>query len=389
MALTRHKIQGYGWIPDIPDHRDHLYAAPVVNLAKLPKKVDLRPQCPKVVYDQGQLGSCTGNAIAGAFQFERHKQKLKPDFIPSRLFIYYNERVIEGTVGFGQRRVDPRRHQERGDARRLPRKASGPTTSRSSRRSRPKAAFTQALRYKAIQYQRVSRILNQMKGCMASGYPFVFGFSVYESFESQAVARTGVVPMPAPSETLLGGHAVLAVGYDDATQRFIVRNSWGPKWGMRGYFTMPYDYLLDAGSVGRLLDHPRDRALGAPLQESSPSLQDQLAHELRSDDLAHRAAIGKGLVLLGERARDRRRDGIEFGGLVEGRHVRIGDEQDHVRILGAARLGHEYLVAHDQPGFPAGFHLRPCRTGRGSFMYSSNWPGLVLMNVTSVTGPSR
>ena len=110
-----------------------------------------------------------------------------------------------------------------------------------------KAAFTEALRYKAVQYQRVSRVLNQMKGCMASGYPFVFGFSVYESFESQKVAKSGVVPMPAPSETLLGGHAVLAVGYDDAMQRFIVRNSWGPKWGMRGYFTMPYGYLTRRG----------------------------------------------------------------------------------------------------------------------------------------------
>ena len=98
MGLTRHKIQGHGWIPDIPDNRDHLYAAPAPYLAKLPARVDLRPQCPKTVYEQSALGSCTGNAIAAAIQFERHKQKLSPDFIPSRLFIYYNERVIEGTV---------------------------------------------------------------------------------------------------------------------------------------------------------------------------------------------------------------------------------------------------------------------------------------------------
>src|SRR6266436_3557786 len=95
---SNHKIQKYGWVPDLPDHRDFLYSAPQAVLgAKLPKSVDLRPNCPPV-YDQGQLGSCTGNAIAGAIQFEREKQKLSPDFIPSRLFIYYNERVIEGTV---------------------------------------------------------------------------------------------------------------------------------------------------------------------------------------------------------------------------------------------------------------------------------------------------
>src|SRR5262245_26808338 len=94
--MTR-KIKRYGWIPDFPDHRDHLYAAPVVNLTALPPKVDLRAQCPPV-YDQGTLGSCTGNAIAGALQFDRLKQKLTPDFVPSRLFIYYNEREMEGTV---------------------------------------------------------------------------------------------------------------------------------------------------------------------------------------------------------------------------------------------------------------------------------------------------
>jgi C1A family cysteine protease len=88
--------------------------------------------------------------------------------------------------------------------------------------------------------------MDQLKGCLASGYPFVFGFSVYDSFESSEVAKTGVVPMPKPKERQLGGHAVLAVGYDDGTSRFIVRNSWGDKWGNAGYFTMPYDYLTDA-----------------------------------------------------------------------------------------------------------------------------------------------
>src|SRR5207253_6638191 len=95
-ARTR-KIKRYGWIPDIPDQRDFLYAAPPAFLRALPPRVDLRPQCPPI-YDQGQLGSCTANGIAGAIQFDRMKQHLEPNFLPSRLFIYYNERVIEGTV---------------------------------------------------------------------------------------------------------------------------------------------------------------------------------------------------------------------------------------------------------------------------------------------------
>ena len=84
-----------------------------------------------------------------------------------------------------------------------------------------------------------------MKGCLASGYPFVFGFTVYESFESSEVARTGDVPMPSAEEPVVGGHAVLAVGYDDEDAVFICRNSWGPAWGDAGYFYMPYAYLLD------------------------------------------------------------------------------------------------------------------------------------------------
>lgn len=91
------KIQRYGWIPDMPDHRDLLYSAPVAALRALPPKVDLRTKCP-AVYDQGQLGSCTANAIAAAIQFDQMKQGIKPVFMPSRLFIYYNERMIEGTV---------------------------------------------------------------------------------------------------------------------------------------------------------------------------------------------------------------------------------------------------------------------------------------------------
>src|SRR5690349_8351692 len=90
------KVSRYGWLPDIPDHRDRLYAAPVELAGAPPARADLRPQCPPV-YDQGELGSCTANAIAGAIEFDRLKQKLA-DFTPSRLFIYYNERVIEHSV---------------------------------------------------------------------------------------------------------------------------------------------------------------------------------------------------------------------------------------------------------------------------------------------------
>ena len=98
MSLVRHKIRRYGRVPDTPDQRDYLYAAPAVQLKTFSPNVDLRPQRPKVIYDRGQLGSCTDNAIACAIQFDRLKQKRKPDFIPSHLFIYYNERHMEGIL---------------------------------------------------------------------------------------------------------------------------------------------------------------------------------------------------------------------------------------------------------------------------------------------------
>jgi C1A family cysteine protease len=244
-APTPRRIQRYGWVPDLPDARDHLYAAPPENLAALPAKVDLQDKCPKEVYDQGQLGSCTANAIAGAFEFDLLKQPLQ-DFMPSRLFIYYNERVIEGTVSSdsGAMLRDGIKSVAKQGV--CPEPDWGYDTAKFADKP-PDSAYGEALKHLVTSYRRVPRVLNQLKGCLAHGYPFVFGFRVYASFESPEVAQTGVVPMPASDEEALGGHAVLAVGYDDSTQRFLVRNSWGDGWGLGGYFTIPYAYLLDRG----------------------------------------------------------------------------------------------------------------------------------------------
>jgi C1A family cysteine protease len=239
------KIEKYGWVPDLPDHRDQVFAAPLPALLALPKKVDLRPGCPKHVYDQGQLGSCTGNAIAAAMEFDLIKEGAKPEFTPSRLFIYYNERVLEHTVNSdsgAQIRDGVKSVNKQG----APPESLWPYDITKFEKKPSADAYGQAAKHKVSSYQRVARSLSQMKGCLAAGFPFVFGFTVYDSFESEAVAKTGQVPMPSAGESVLGGHAVLAVGYEDDQQRFIVRNSWGDTWGMKGYFTMPYAYLLDS-----------------------------------------------------------------------------------------------------------------------------------------------
>lgn len=239
-----YSTKGFGWLRDLPDHRDHLYSAPMAALTALPASVDLRGKCPPV-YDQGQLGSCTANGIGGALQFERMKQNLQPEFIPSRLFIYYNERVIEHTVNSDSGamiRDGIKSVAKQGDC---PETSWPYDISKFTDKPTP-VCYKEALKYKAVQYSRLLQNLNQMKGCLADGYPFVLGFTVYTSFMSPMVAKTGVVPMPGSSEQVLGGHCVLAVGYDDATQRFLIRNSYGDTWGMHGYGTMPYAYLTDS-----------------------------------------------------------------------------------------------------------------------------------------------
>ncbi len=236
------QIKRYGWIPDLPDQRDHIYATPFERTDVLPPSVDLRPNCPPV-YDQGQLGSCTANASAAAFEFDQMKQNLPQVFVPSRLFIYYNERVLEGDVS-ADNGAQIRDGMKTLGTQGVCSEDMWPYDTTKFADQPPDNCFQAALQNKATSYQRVVRDLGQMKGCLASGYPFVLGFTVYESFESQAVAQSGHAPMPGRGEKVLGGHAVLAVGYDDTQQWFIVRNSWGTGWGMQGYFTLPYNYLL-------------------------------------------------------------------------------------------------------------------------------------------------
>jgi C1A family cysteine protease len=232
----------YGWTPDVPDQRDFVFAARRVTPP--PPSVDLRPGCPPV-YDQGQLGSCTANAIGAAIQFEQIRQKESKPFAPSRLFIYYNERVMEHTVGqdAGAQIRDGIKSVNHIGA--CP-ETDWPYVITKFTQKPPARAFKDAPLGKALSYQRVVQTLDQMRGCLAEGFPIVLGISVYESFESRQVAKSGVVPMPAKSEKLLGGHAILAVGYHDGEQRFIMRNSWGTSWGMKGYFTIPYAYLTDS-----------------------------------------------------------------------------------------------------------------------------------------------
>lgn len=237
--------QRFGWRPDMPDVRDFAYAAHHPTLSALPMRVDLRTtNWLPGVYDQGELGSCTANAIAAAIEYDRQRQALG-DFLPSRLFIYYGERNMEGTVGqdAGAEIRDGVKFVSNSGV--CPESVWPYNPSWFSTKPSDEA-YTSALADCVKSYSRLdSQDLRSLKSCIATGDPFVFGFTVYSDFESDIVARTGKLNLPGSGETPIGGHAVLAVGYNDDDQRFIVRNSWGASWGQGGYFTMPYEYITN------------------------------------------------------------------------------------------------------------------------------------------------
>lgn len=234
----------YGCRRDTPDHRDFRFAL-VRAPEKLPDHIDLHDKC-RPIWNQGQLGCCTGEAAGAAWAFCLAVQiGFQHAFDPSAMFIYYCERTLEGTIqsdaGAMIRTSVKALAQYGACAESLwPLRPSLFATKPNN------VAFAQAVKHKALQYYRVSQDLDHARGCLAEGFPVIAGISVYQSFESDAVARTGLVPIPHKGERLLGGHAILLVGYDDARRLFLCRNSWGMKWGDAGYFYLPYEYVASS-----------------------------------------------------------------------------------------------------------------------------------------------
>jgi C1A family cysteine protease len=200
----------------------------------LPSSVDLRNKF-KEITDQGQLGACTAFALSGIIGYTCQ------NITPSELFIYYNERSIRNTVNTDsgaylsdgiKSLINHGVCQENLWPYNINKFKVKPTVN----------CYQQAANNKALSVKNIRNTLDEMKNCLASGLPFVVAIPVFTSFESQSVARTGIVPMPSSKEKLLGYHAISCVGYDDTKKWWIMRNSWG-KWGDKGYFYLPYEYL--------------------------------------------------------------------------------------------------------------------------------------------------
>lgn len=228
----------YGWVPDLPDHRDLLYAGGGV---KLPPSADLRPGMPPV-YNQADIGSCTSNALAAALDYTRHKAG-EVFITPSRLFIYYNERVIEGTVDSDAGAMGRDGIKSLAKQGAAPEKEWPYIVSKFADKP-PAKVYADAVKFEVLTYKRIAHTqIAAIKAALAEGYPISFGFTAYDSFEGDAIAKTGIMPMPAKTESVVGGHEVVAVGYIESKQVIICRNSWGKAWGDNGYFYMPYAYI--------------------------------------------------------------------------------------------------------------------------------------------------
>lgn len=253
-----HNRRKFGWKPSLPDQRKPKYAKHKEMAVRLsfPSTISLQSQM-SPVEDQGQLGTCVAHATAAALEFlelmelkaKSGGQEVFPDqtFDPmSRLFLYYNSCAIDGDAGQDNGTTNSSMMQAIAKWG-ICRESLWPYNPLMVSKPPLPACYKEGAQHLVLQdYSIDNTVIDQLKQCLVQGYPFIFGISVYDSFMSDDVAQSGIVPMPDPSENLQGGHDLCAVGYDDSKSAFLVRNSWGADWGLQGYCWIPYDYLTNA-----------------------------------------------------------------------------------------------------------------------------------------------
>lgn len=261
--MRKHTPHGLGWQPDLPDVRDYTAETPAVKavLAKsrglqaptssLPKAIDLSSSC-SPIEDQGDLGSCTAQAGVGLFEYYQRRAYGR-HIDGSRLFLYKATRNLLGFTGdtgaylrstMGGMRLFG-----------VPPESYWPYQIQRFDDEPPAFCYAFGASFQAVKYYRLDpygsrqqEVLDNVKRWLAAGLPSMFGFTVYNSIWD---AENGHIPFPGPGDYVDGGHAIVAVGYDDNMKignspkgAFKIRNSWGTGWGQKGYGWMPYEYVL-------------------------------------------------------------------------------------------------------------------------------------------------
>ena len=258
--MSNSGVSFYGCVRDSFDHRDYKKVYEFVPSCQSHPKVDLRTYVEQV-YDQGNLGSCTANALCAAYKFDlkkeshhqaasRHKSRFSDtcavrDYDPSRLFLYYNARKLTNntSVDSGCSVRDALKAFKRFG---VCQESLWRYNIRNFKQTPNRGCYEQAKGNVLSEYERlVHQDVHQFRACLKEECLFVFGFVVYESFYSSANMHFGNMPMPTAHDKFEGRHAVMAVGYDDVARHFIILNSWGDSFGDKGYFYMPYDFIVD------------------------------------------------------------------------------------------------------------------------------------------------
>ena len=240
--ITPNSKKGMGWWPDLPDFRDHKMS---LKKKKVFHDVDFRSSMPPI-YDQEQTSGCVAHGIAAAIQHRRKIENL-PDFEPSRLFIYANARIIENELNKDDG-CEIRDGIKAVASSGAPDEKYWPFDVSKLLLKPSDEAYKMGLTDIVSEYQRLDVDETSFLTALDAGYPVVFGITLYDSFDGDAVAATGVVPMPSKNENVVGGHCMLAVGVKIEEKMFIVRNSWGD-WGDKGYCYIPFDYMLNTNLV--------------------------------------------------------------------------------------------------------------------------------------------
>lgn len=259
------------WKKGPKDERDFKSVRRLTAPVKLPVAFELDKQIP--IFDQGNVGSCVGNGSCESYRFESAQLIGKFDFEPSRLFVYYNARKIQGWEkedsgayirdgfkamnkwGLAKEELWPYRDN-------LTSVIKTPTD----------IVYQDGLNNIIVKYATVQQTENSFKETLLSGAAICFGFTVYSSFMSgNWDTSTGVMPIPKKSERIEGGHCVIFIGYDDAKKCFLCQNSWGTGWGQKGKFWMPYSFALNPDMCDDFWCIETIKIAGEPVDPNPPT----------------------------------------------------------------------------------------------------------------------